>query len=280
VNVRIAAEHTDRSTNAGADSSAEGSAAANAGAVQSAAAASAAAESGKAGTDDGPPPRVYTIGHSNHALDQFLALLRQHQITAVADVRSDPHSRYNPQYNRELLETSLRQHGIAYVFLGRELGARRHERECYVAGVARYERIARMPAFQDGLERVLTGAVRRRVALMCAEKDPLTCHRTILVCRHLKQRRNTGVDIQHVLEDGRLESHADAELRLSRLFHPEGQDLFRSQQELIEDAYERQAERIQYTEQPDGGPEQLPSRERLPLELDLDETEPSGVHEH
>jgi uncharacterized protein (DUF488 family) len=75
---------------------------------------------------------VFTIGHSNLEIGKFVALLKQHGIQAIADVCSSPYSQYNPQFNRELLQKSLQEHGIAYVFLGQELGARRSERECYL----------------------------------------------------------------------------------------------------------------------------------------------------
>ena len=153
---------------------------------------------------------LFTIGHSTQTWEQFLELLTRHRVEAIGDVRSSPYSARFPQYNRDMLDRALRAANIRYVFLGDELGARRAERECYVDGVARYDRIARTAAFRAGLERVQTGVARFRLALMCAEKDPLECHRTILVCR---QFRN-DLDIRHILSDGSLETHADAETRL------------------------------------------------------------------
>ncbi len=194
--------------------------------------------------DAGNP--LFTVGHSNHECAKFLDLLAGHQITAIADVRSQPYSQYTPQFNRETLESALAQRKIKYVFLGRELGARREERECYVAGQARYDRIKSLPAFLQGLERLRRGAAAQRIALMCSEKDPLTCHRTILVCRQLRGERT----IQHILEDGALESQAAAETRLLQLTGlPEG-DLFHDRGELIESAYDKQALAIAYAEQP------------------------------
>ena len=130
------------------------------------------------------------------------------------------------------------------VFLGNELGARRAERECYIDGVARYDRIARTAAFRTGLDRVRLGVSRFRVALMCAEKDPLECHRTILVCR---QFRN-DLDIRHILSDGSIETHTAAETRLLAEEKVPGDDLFAPREELIAKAYDRRGGKIAYHE--------------------------------
>src|SRR5690242_12243720 len=101
---------------------------------------------------------VYTIGHSTHPLDRFIALLKRHEITAIADIRSKPYSRMNPQFNREELRVALRTEGITYVFLGKELGARTDDPSCYHEGKVQYDRLARTDLFQQGLERVREGA--------------------------------------------------------------------------------------------------------------------------
>jgi uncharacterized protein (DUF488 family) len=190
------------------------------------------------------PSTIYTIGHSTHALEHFIHLLTAHGVTAVADVRSRPYSRFNPQFNREDLQAALKDAGVAYVFLGRELGARPDDPSCYLAGTVRYDRLAGTRLFRDGLARVIEGGHRYRIALMCAEKDPLTCHRTILVCRHLAER---GVAVQHILEDGRLESHEAAVARLLDELGLGQRDLFRTRDELIADAYAQRGEQIAYT---------------------------------
>lgn len=188
--------------------------------------------------------QLFTIGHSTQTWEQFLALLVQYRIEAIGDVRSNPYSARFPQYNREILYRALWGASIRYVFLGNELGARRAERECYVDGVARYDRIARAPAFRAGLERVETGVARFRLALMCAEKDPLECHRTILVCRQFRH----DMDIGHILGDGSLETHADAETRLMAEEKVPGDDLFTPREELIAKAYDRRGGKIAYHE--------------------------------
>jgi len=187
---------------------------------------------------------LFTIGHSTQSWEQFLELLTRHRIGAIGDVRSSPYSARFPHFNREYLKHALPDSNIQYVFLGDELGARRAERECYVDGVARYDRISRTSAFSAGLERVQKGVARFRLALMCAEKDPLECHRTILVCR---QFRN-DLDIQHILSDGSIETHTDAETRLMAEEKVPGDDLFTPREELIAKAYDRRGGKIAYHE--------------------------------
>ena len=164
-------------------------------------------------------------------------------MTAVADVRSAPVSRYCPWYDREPLAAALAAEGIRYAFLGRELGARREEPECYAGGVARYDRIARSPLFRRGLERVRRGVGRYRVALLCAEKDPLVCHRMILVCRHL---RGLVGPIAHIRDDGSAEPHAEAEARLLAVCGLDAADPSLTRPEWVERAYNMQAARIAY----------------------------------
>jgi len=188
---------------------------------------------------------VYTIGHSNHSIERIIALLRLHDITAVADVRSHPYSRFNPQFNREGMREYLKGAGIAYLFLGRELGARSEDRSCYVEGTVQYDLLARTDLFQAGLTQVAEAISSHRIALMCAEKDPLTCHRAILVCRHLEAR---GIRSQHILDDGRLESHDEALTRLLKELGLPECDLFRTIDELIAEAYYRRGQQIAYTE--------------------------------
>lgn len=190
--------------------------------------------------------QVFTIGHSTHDFAKFLGLLKQHEIDGVADVRSRPFSRLS-WFCGPTLKKELKANGLRYVFLGDELGARRVEREVYIGSRADYELIARTPAFQTGMDRVREGVSKFRVALMCAEKDPLDCHRTVLVCRHAKE----FADIFHIHADGRLETHAEAEIRMmSRYVSTEG-DMFRIRIELLNEAYKRRGEEINYVEQPE-----------------------------
>ena len=190
---------------------------------------------------------VFTIGHSTHSAEAFVALLRQHGIEAVADVRSSPFSRFNPQFNREALDQFLRANGIRYVFLGKELGARSEDRSCYLDGRVQYARLAQTALFQSGLDRVLQGAAKYRVSLMCAEKEPLECHRTLLVAKAMAAR---GQKVLHIHADGHLETHETAMERLLTMTGVPDKDMFLSSEELLSKALARQEEQVAYVVEP------------------------------
>lgn len=200
---------------------------------------------------------IFTIGHSTHSQEHLVRLLLRYGITALCDVRSKPYSRVNPQFNREELSKALRESGIRYVFLGKELGARSEDPGCYENGKVRYERLAQTDLFLKGLDRVQKGSTEYRIALMCAEKEPLECHRTILVARHLVA---SGVDVQHIHADGRLESHAAAMSRLKQMLRLPEDDMFRSSEDISADAYFRQEERIAYEKDPKASGDTSPIR--------------------
>ncbi|MDJ0845337.1 DUF488 domain-containing protein [Crocosphaera sp.] len=207
---------------------------------------------------------LFTIGHSNLDIKNFISFLNKHNVTALADVRSSPYSRYVSQFNRENLKNSLLNVGIKYVFLGEELGARPKDRSCYVEGKAVYENIAKTPLFSQGIDRINKGSQSYNIALMCAEKDPITCHRAVLVCQHLKV---LPLDINHILQDGSLESHQSLENRLLEIHNlgESAQDsavqlsLFDnvsnqtplptlSPEEALKEAYRKQGDNIAYVE--------------------------------
>ncbi len=187
---------------------------------------------------------LYTIGHSTHTVDRFIELIRMHLIAAVCDVRSNPYSKFNPQYNRENIQRELKKNNISYVFLGKELGPRSDDPECYVDGKVQYDRLAKTALFKQGINRLKDGIASFRIALMCAEKDPVMCHRTILVCRQL---RSEDIGIYHILEDGSLEENSDLDKRLMKMLRIPQLQLFESTEELVERAYQIQGQKIAYS---------------------------------
>jgi uncharacterized protein (DUF488 family) len=200
---------------------------------------------------------VYTIGHSTNSIERFVELLQQHDITAVGDVRSAPYSRFNPQFNRETLATDLKHVGIQYVFLGKELGARSDDPSCYRDNKVQYDLLAKTDLFKKGLDRVRTGAQEHRIALMCAEKDPLDCHRTILVTRQLVQ---LGISVNHILPDGSIENHEKTLNRLLAMHDMGTPDFFRTTEDAVREAYKKRGEAIAYSERDFGESEEDTTR--------------------
>jgi uncharacterized protein (DUF488 family) len=186
---------------------------------------------------------IYTVGHSTNTFERLVSLLGLHDITAVADVRSQPYSRVNPQFNKGPFKAALGRCGLSYVFLGAELGARSTDPNCYANGKVQYDLLAKTSAFQYGLERLQKGVTKYRIAMMCAEKEPLVCHRTILVARHLRDR---GFTVRHILENGTLEDHDSSMERLLKLLRISDQDMFRSKAEIVSLACSMQGQKIAY----------------------------------
>ena len=152
---------------------------------------------------------LFTIGHSNHPPEHFLALLQQHAIQVLVDTRSSPYSRYSPQFDRETLRDLILPAGIKYLYLGDVVGGRPREDNCYDAeGRVLYSRVARLPDFREAIDRLKRGADDFRLALLCSEEDPAHCHRRLLISRVLLSE---GEAIQHIRGDGQLQSDPEVE---------------------------------------------------------------------
>jgi uncharacterized protein (DUF488 family) len=188
---------------------------------------------------------ILTVGHSTLSYERFSELLRRANVTAIADVRTAPYSRQFPQFNREILLRELKADGIAYVFLGKELGGRPSDHQFYCDGVADYERMSRTSEFRKGLDRVLEGTKKYRIALMCSERDPLDCHRCLLVGRALSQQ---GIRVRHLLNDGNVVSHIEIEDRLLEMSGRKTDELFASQSERLILAYRKRARKVAFSE--------------------------------
>ena len=164
--------------------------------------------------------------------------------TAVADIRSAPVSRFSPHFNRGALAASLAERNIAYIFLGNELGGRPARPELYSEGVADYGKMAASNEFRAGIARLTEAAARHRVAVMCAEADPLDCHRCLLVARALAR---DGIEIGHVLASGAVMPHREAEDRLLQLAGlTEASLLLSSRDERLAEAYRARARKRAY----------------------------------
>ncbi len=159
---------------------------------------------------------LFTIGHSNHALDKLAGLLKPHCVVTLVDVRTAPYSRYNSQFNKEHLGQGLGQYGLAYVFEGDCLGGRPSDPACYRSGVAPdenadylhevdYGEVMKRPWFIRGIQRLLDLAGREPTALMCSEEDPAHCHRHHLIAAYLAAE-HPEVEVQHLRGDGTIVS--------------------------------------------------------------------------
>ncbi len=150
---------------------------------------------------------LYTLGHSRHTIEVFIALLKQHRIKRVVDVRGQPYSRYNPQFNRERLAGSLNAKEIDYTWSGEHLSGRPRERRFYAAsGEVLWDKLAAKPELQDALDALAADARLHRLVLVCAEENPMRCHRRFLLTPPLSRR---GVKVLHLRGDGRVEPESE-----------------------------------------------------------------------
>ena len=167
---------------------------------------------------------IKTIGHSSHAIERFVDLLKSGGVGLLVDVRSMPWSRRHPQFGQEKLAKSLEVQGINYAWEGAALGGKS----------SAYNIVAAQPAFTEALDRLIVRARHTTVCLMCAEKEPLDCHRTVLVARRLAER---GVAIEHLLADGTTRRHQEVEEKLLAKVGGGG-DLFEDRAQLLARAYD------------------------------------------
>ena len=196
---------------------------------------------------------VYTIGCSTNTLERFLELLKMHNINCIVDVRSTPFSKYTSQFNREGLQGYLKKHNILYIWMGKEFGARRDKKELYsIQGYLDFEKVRKDSDFLGGVERIRNGISKGyRICLMCTEKDPIDCHRTILVAKGLE---DNGIEVNHILQDGKLINKQQiAERLLDMYFKNRNQINFdmllgniKTEQEMLEEAYKKRNKDIGY----------------------------------
>ncbi len=164
-----------------------------------------------------PKGVIYTVGHSNHPAEYFLELLQAHGVDCVVDVRSVPSSQYNPQYNKPNLSSYLRNNDVLYLHFGREFGARHanpglHDEE----GKVDFEKVRQTEAFRLGIARLEQGMDKGFVpALMCAEADPLECHRFSMISNYLEAH---GIEVRHILKNKELVPHKKLEQEILKKF--------------------------------------------------------------
>ena len=190
--------------------------------------------------------RIYTIGHSNHEIENFTKLLQALKINMIVDVRSAPFSKMYPHFNRDTLETLLMDKKIGYLFLGDLIGGRSRNREDYENGQVVYARLAAKDEYKATIKRVLEGSAKFEISLMCSEKEPLDCHRTLLVSQSLS---DLGAQIVHIHADGKIESQEDVLKRLLRNYNLDSPDLFGAETDRLQEAISKQEKKIAYTDE-------------------------------
>jgi uncharacterized protein (DUF488 family) len=159
---------------------------------------------------------IYTIGHSKHGIGHFIDLLKTRSINCVVDVRSVAASRFNPQYNKNKLSASLKEADITYLHMPDEFGARQTSPEVLTNGKADFQKVRKSPKFRSGVERLKEGVKKGfTIALMCAEADPLECHRFSMISVDLKKN---GFDIIHILKDARTITNTELEQELLKKY--------------------------------------------------------------
>ena len=190
---------------------------------------------------------LFSIGHSNIPADRFIAMQRAAGVNVIADVRSTPFSRFCPWFSAKNLAPLLAKAGIGYAAYGVELGGRPNDPVLYRDGIADFEAMARQADFQIGLDRLVAEAARSRLCMMCSEREPLECHRCLLIARALAAR---GLSVGHILHDGNIEPHAVTEQRLLALEGNEENLFVTGHAERLAAAYLRRVRAVAYRGKP------------------------------
>lgn len=185
----------------------------------------------------------YTIGHSTLPIELFIGHLKSYSVTRLYDVRTTPFSRYQPQFNMEALARALKASGIEYFFAGEALGGRSNRESDYINDQVVYSRMKENPKFIEALNQITSESAETNIALMCSEKDPLDCHRTLLISQALVEQ---DFAVKHILIDGSSESHEQSVQRLLKNSKLEHDDLFQDEVDRVREALEKQEKAIAY----------------------------------
>jgi uncharacterized protein (DUF488 family) len=185
--------------------------------------------------------QIYTIGYSAFDIDAFVCILKRYNITAVSDVRSLPYSKFKSDYNREYLSKKLKENDIQYVFLGDNLGARFEDKSVYINGTVSFDLASKLDSFKIGVQRLVEGSKKYTIAILCAEKDPIECHRSILIAKNISSIFN----VLHIHGVSSIESQKQLEHRLEKRFGFDQAVLFG---DTLKMAYDKQASKIAYAE--------------------------------
>ncbi|TJX12701.1 DUF488 domain-containing protein [Tissierella creatinini] len=184
---------------------------------------------------------IYTIGYSGFKIDDFISILKKYEITSLIDVRSNPNSKYFEDYNIANLQRILSKYGIIYRNYKKEFGARQEDLKYYTDGYLDFKKYTKSSSFLEGVRKIEAGMkLKYTFTFMCAEKDPSTCHRNIMVAKKFYE---LGYNVKNILSDGTIELQDSIERRLvSHYFPNRNQISFFSNQmswkEMVQKSYE------------------------------------------
>lgn len=192
---------------------------------------------------------IFTIGYAGFEIEDFIKVLKEHHINSLIDVRSSPFSKFHSDYNKPLLHKTLQEREIIYRNYNREFGARQDDKMYYPNGYLDFSMFTKSKLFVEGMEKIIKAIpLGYRFVLMCSEKDPITCHRTIMVGKAFSDK---GISINHILSDGHIITQSDIDARLLDMYYPDRDQLtlFEEQlsiEEMIKNSYRFQNEKIGY----------------------------------
>lgn len=191
---------------------------------------------------------LYTIGHSQHPIQKFISLLKQHNVNFVIDVRSIPYSKYASMYDRENIRNELKSANISYSFMGKYFGARQDDKSLYAKeGYLDFKKVVKWDTFKKGMDNVIRGMETNRIALMCLEKNPIDCHRALLVANAFYHK---GYSVKHILENGEIVTHQELNEELINLYFPDRNQMSffdnRNDEDYLDDAYKIRNKTIGY----------------------------------
>jgi len=194
------------------------------------------------------PHKLYTIGYSGFTPDEFIEILKKYSIGLVVDVRSAPYSSYFEQYNMDNIKNSLRKNRIYYVFLGDDLGARPKDTSLYSNNIVDFEKISNSHAFRNGCERIRECLEKFSICMMCAEKDPANCHRSILITNTFR-KIYPETKILHIHSISKLESQKNIDWRIMSMYKLEQEHFFKNFDERKNEAYTLREKEIAYSDE-------------------------------
>jgi len=186
---------------------------------------------------------IFTIGHSNHDIDAFISLLLANKVELLIDVRSAPYSKIYPHFNMIPLEVTLKNNFIKYIFFGKSLGGRSNNISDYSEGRVVYDRLAQKAEYISSINELISISAKYKTVLMCSEKEPLECHRALLISKSIEMH---NVKIFHIHRDGHIESHTDAVRRLLKIWNLDTPDLFGEDFQRIDEALAKQEGKFAY----------------------------------